>query len=449
MKTGVTFDSSEEDDEKFFDRVDLIETGVCLDSSKKQDERVFKVEGDCEKKDTGPERSWTCGVLSSEETSFSLHETAPSPGVQVTGEVHIRPAPADHGRDSALYFDITGRLDPSSVSVNAIYPSDYDDRSTAGGRCIDLHPSRPGKYKISVTLYLCSGKSLERFSISTTSLRTIVHQGIHFSIAKQWNLSTISQPITFPPPSSSSPGSELSSNYSQREIVIYSASGSISGTYPLFDLLSITTVAGSIQVNILPRPALPSTPHTPASLVLASTSGSIHANVLNIQQYQPGNTIPDRIYTSRLSTVSGSISAKLLHTTSTALLSASGRISADIYPTSSSSPYASSSSIVTSGQSGATDITVHPDLFSPQSPIKKLSGKHTTASGSLKVRYANTWEGQIQVKTLSGRVGINWDGVRIIRDWGGKDILAEKGTGEGQLVLESLSGEVNLGGSAI
>lgn len=46
-------------------------------------------------------------------------------------------------------------------------------------------------------------------------------------------------------------------------------------------------------------------------------------------------------------------------------------------------------------------------------------------------------------------MGINWDGVRIIGDWHGKDVLAEKGTGEGQLVLESASGGVDLGGAAV
>lgn len=386
----------------------------------------------------------TCGSLSPEETSFSLHETALGPGVNVTGEVHLFPAPVNHGRDSALYFDINVLFEPSPVSVMAsqeIYPVDYNDVSTAGDRCIYLSPSRPGKYKISVILYLCQGQSLHRFSVATTSLPIIVHPGISFSIAKQWKLSTISRPITFPPPSSS-PDNEPSSKYTQREIIIYSASGSIAGTYQLFDLLSITTVAGSIDVSIVPHQALPSTPSTPASLVLASTSGSISANVLNIQDHQK---IPDRIFTSRVSTISGSISAKLLHTTFTTLLSTSGRISAEIYPTSSSS----SSSITTSGQSGSTDITVHPDLFSPQSPIKNLSGKHTNTSGNLKIRYPNTWEGHIQARTLSGRVGINWDGVRIIRDWLGKDVLAEKGTGEGQLVLESASGGVDLGGAAI
>lgn len=70
-------------------------------------------------------------------------------------------------------------------------------------------------------------------------------------------------------------------------------------------------------------------------------------------------------------------------------------------------------------------------------------------SGSLKVRYPNTWEGKIQARTLSGRVGINWDGVKIIRDWGGKEVLAEKGVGEGDLVLESISGVVELGGTTV
>lgn len=445
MKTVVARASSKKQDEKFFDGVDLIETRVGFDSTEKQDKRILRVE-----EDSGPNYWCVGGALSPEESSFSLDETALSPGVHVTGEVHIRPAPADHGRDTALYFDINRRLDPPQVPVKAsksTHPPDYDDLSTAGGRCIYLRSYQPGKHKISITLYLCPGKSLERFIIATTSLPIIVHPGINFSITNQWKLFTISHPITFPPPPSS-PGSEPSTKYSQREIVIYSASGSITGTYPLFDLLSITTVAGSIDVNIYPRPALPSTPQTPASLVLASTSGSISANVLNIHT-QPGNKIPDRIYTSRLSSISGSISAKLLHTASTTLLSTSGRIYADIYPTSYSSSSSFSSSITTSCQAGSTDITVHPDLFSPQSPIKKLSGKHANTSGSLKVRYPNTWEGQIQARTLSGRVGINWDGVRIIRDWGGKEVLAERGAGEGQLVLESISGGVELGGTTV
>lgn len=50
---------------------------------------------------------------------------------------------------------------------------------------------------------------------------------------------------------------------------------------------------------------------------------------------------------------------------------------------------------------------------------------------------------------MSGRIGIRWDGVRIIRDWGGKEILAEKGLGNGQLFLDSVSGEVELEGTAV
>lgn len=443
-KTVVARASNKRQDENFFDERDLIETRVDFDSTERQDKMIFRVE-----EDSGSNYWCVCGALSPEESSFSLDETALSPGVNVTGEIHIRPAPAVHGRCTPLYFNIARRLDPSLVPANAskeIHPPDYDDLSTAGGRCIYLRSCKPGKYKISITLYLCQGKSLERFIIATTSLPIIVHPGINFSIANQWKLSTISHPITFPPPPS--PGSEPSTKYSQREIVIYSASGSITGTYPLFDLLSLTTVTGSIDVNIYPRPALPSAPQTPASLVLESTTGSINANVLNIHT-QPGIKIPNRIYTSRVSTISGSISAKLIHTTSTTLLSTSGRISADIYPTSYSSSSPFSSSITTSGQAGSTDITVHPDLFLPQSPIKKLSGKHANTSGSLKVRYPNTWEGQIQARTLSGSVGVKWDGVRIIRDWAGKEILAERGAGEGQLVLENVSGGIDLGGTTV
>lgn len=367
--------------------------------------------------------------------------------MHVTGEVHIRPAPPDHGRDTALCFDIDTRVDPSPASVTAsqaIHPHRYDELSSAGKLSLTLSHTRPGRYYVYVTLYLCPGKSLRQLSINTTSLPITVHPDLHFSITNQWALWTTAHPITFLP--SPSPGGESATpNYSQREIVIYSASGSISGTYPLFDLLSITTISGSIGIDILPRPALSSTPNAPASLVLTSTSGSIRATVLGIHNVE--NTIPDRIYASRLNTISGSIAAKLLHTTSTRLFSISGQLSADIYPTSTASSH--SSHITTSGKSGSTNITVHPDLFSPQTPIKSLGGQHSNTSGSLSVRYPNTWEGKIQARTLSGRVGIRWDGVRIIRDWEGKYILAERGLGGGQLFLDSASGGVDLGGTAV
>lgn len=427
------------------DEQDLIEAGLGFDSSEKQDESF---PGRFEEEDSDSDGSYTRRrALLPDVTSFSLYEKALGPDVHVRGEVHIRPAPPDHGRDTALYFDIDTRLDPSPASGTAsqiIHPPSYDDVFTAGKLSVTLSHTRPGNNYVYVTLYLCPGQSLRQLSINTTSLPIVVHPDIHFSITNRWKLSTTAHPITFLPSPSS--GRELATtNYSQREIIIYSASGFISGTYPLFDLLSITTVSGTIGIDILPRPALASTPYTPASLVLSSTSGSIHATVLNIHNLR--NKIPDRTYASRLNTISGSIAAKLLHTTSTFLSSTSGQLSADIYPTSTSSSH--SSKITTTGQSGTTDIIVHPDIFSPQTPIKSISGQHSNTSGSLTVRYPNTWEGKIQARALSGRVGIRWNGVRIIRDWGGKDILAEKGLGQGQLFLNSLSGEIDLGGTAV
>jgi hypothetical protein len=66
-----------------------------------------------------------------------------------------------------------------------------------------------------------------------------------------------------------------SAGSSTREIIVEKDTGSIFGRYPLYDLLCLKTITGSIVVHIDPQPADPDFPDKPARVVLESTTGSI------------------------------------------------------------------------------------------------------------------------------------------------------------------------------
>lgn len=93
-----------------------------------------------------------------------------------------------------------------------------------------------------------------------------------------------------------------------RSTVINEMSNSVTGTFALHDLLSITTMSGSINIMILPQPA--SSSNATAELRLNTASGSIKVTMAPSLHDLP-TEIPERIFKSSLTSMSGSIDAAL------------------------------------------------------------------------------------------------------------------------------------------
>ncbi|KAI3317198.1 hypothetical protein HD806DRAFT_541456 [Xylariaceae sp. AK1471] len=298
----------------------------------------------------------------------------------------------------------------------------------------------------------------------------------------------IRPPLSQPPPS--------------RRIVLRSSSQPISGSYPLYDLLSISTESGSVSVAVTPHSASEEDPSQPASLELESHSGSVHvtlseafvehhirsddatseppppylstieavdyddnakydikadikAGQKNIPEHisrdGSGNTaigsgVPTREYITSVSTQSGSISGTFPLGSHTALESRSGSlggIELVVMPINRSG----SRRLKTVSRDGMQSVRVVDDDFwavAKEAWWEGMVSRHESHSGSINVEYPDSWEGTIEVESENGSVSVTGRGVEIIREEKGR-VLARKGKeGGGKVIVRARSGSVSL-----
>jgi hypothetical protein len=281
---------------------------------------------------------------------------------------------------------------------------------------------------------------------------------------------------------------------SSRRIVLRSLSESIYGSYPLYDLLSISTQSGSISASVILHSASLEDPQ-PACLELSSYSGSVHATLSDAfvehrvgansapssdpppsystlfdtdgnsdvkhadrgihpeQHYKdsPGNAatqfgVQAREYITSVRSQSGTISGTFPFGASTRLDSHSGSLSGVelvVVPVNASRPRQLST--VSLGGSQSVRIVEH-YLWPKQEKAwwEGMVSRHESQSGSINVEYPNNWEGTIDVETRSGSVSVTGEGVEIIR-MGKRGVIARKGKeSSGKVVVRAGSGSVDL-----
>ena len=375
---------------------------------------------------------------------FSLSQVVEHQGnpfvrpVAIEGEIHIRQA--RERMDMSVRVDVQAQASDSQLIRDEFFEHTVDSLiiRTPSHLSSSLFPS----VRIQATIWISPGVTLENLEIDSHSLPITVYSKQDYSVLGRTKLSTVSRPIVVEAPEPSKP----LGTFRSREIVIHTISGSITGTYPLYELLSITTISGTISIFIVPKSNPQGADTKPASLVLSSTSSSIYATTLIPTNH---TSIPNRKYQSHLSSTSGSLDAILLHTLHSILFTTSGDIRAEIHPFE-SLPDFSGCHISTRTVSGYTSVSVHPSLSHPSLPIRHLSATHHHVSGSLDLAYPAHWEGRIHGKTTSGSLDIDWAGVKIIRDRKGvvgREIEAIRGDArEALLEFHGASGRACLRG---
>ena len=297
------------------------------------------------------------------------------------------------------------------------------------------HERSPCIY-VSATIWIAPGTILETLGIDAETLSVDFFPGLDYAITKSTEISVYSATLSI---KATNAPEKLTIN--SRETVIDVTSGSVTGTYPLYDYLSIHTESGSIDVTIEPKTASEDNVK-PAVLRLTSNSGSVRARTSTISP-------PDREYRADVYTSSGSIDVTLLHGIRTSLRSINGRITANLYPFGDNN---TRTEIESHCHSGSTHVTLHPSLSHPDDPLKRLNAYYGSTSGSMQLQYPDQWEGTVEGTTLSGGINLNWEGLKIIKDgkkgWLKRHIKAVKGDGEGTLVFTDTSGSVTLSGGA-
>ena len=288
---------------------------------------------------------------------------------------------------------------------------------------------------VAATISIPPGTILESLGINTETLSVTLFPGLDYAVTKFTEIHAHSSSLSI---SAEDPPSIV---INSRETHIRVNSGSVTGSYPLYDILNISTNSGSIDIDIEPKDADENNVQ-PAILRLSSKSGSIRALTSTL-------SVPARDYQMTVQSRNGGIDATLLHGSRTSLRSLNGHIRADIYPYGHND---SRTDINTHCQSGSTDITVHSSLSHPTDSIGKLHSEHDSFSGSLNLWYPAQWQGTVRGSTLSGSIDLDWDGLKVVKDekrgWIGRTVEAVRGEGESRLIFSGKSGSVNLGGDS-
>lgn len=331
-------------------------------------------------------------------------------GSYVHVDLQIRGSDSRLTNSKALGFEKTD----SSLVVKT--PKQIPDSIVSGA-------VRPCLY-VSAVISISPGSKLENLNIDSESLAVVFHPGLDYAQSR-----VVETRSHF----------ESSSTYS-RETIINVESASITGSYPLYDLLSIHSNSGSINVDINPKNASIEN-IKPAVLRLTSNSGSVRS-------ITPTTNVPNRDYQTIVSTSSGSIDATILHGRRTSLRSINGQVTAQVYPFGHND---SRTDIETHCTSGGMDITVHSSLSHPNSPLKDLYGYYRGGSGSMNLFYPASWEGAVEGITLSGSLNLDWQGLKVVKDskdGGKRKIEAVRGEGNGTLFFYGSSGSITLKGGS-
>lgn len=357
-------------------------------------------------------------------------------GIRVDGEIHIKPITEALGPSIRVNV-VTCASDPDMTRFEATEAPDSSitmispDSPPAGHA---NHHRLNAYVHAQVTIWVRPGTILPKLKIRTQSLSIILAKGLQFRVEGQVELVTTHGFIE-------SRSSEPSTSIDARDITIQTASGSVKGAYSLYDLLSINTLSGSIDINLDLQEISTSNPK-PAKLLITTLSGQVHVNTPLLAT--PHTAVPLRDYQSSITSQSSKIDIVIPHGSTSTLRSLSGRLSAALHPCGDPAIKSSLSSDVASG---ATRITIHRSRTHPTSALRKLYASHQQKSGSLRLHYPSQWEGDLTGETLSGAISIDWPGLNIIRN-DRRRIAARKGDGkgEGNLEFSTLSGNVDLSG---
>ena len=364
-------------------------------------------------------------------------------GIHTTGEIHFRPT-QDH-LENNIRVDVEMQSTESELIKMVKWSTDEEALLFNSPRRIQKDSAlsvNPCLY-ISTTVWVAPGTTLEHLVVDSESLSVTFHEGLSFS-ADRVEILTLPGHVSMPDHDASHTAIEY------REIDIVVDSGSVSGSYSLYDLLSVKVRSGSINIDIKLEEAAEGSPK-PATLKLNGISGSIRVKVLESSVSTERNDdlrrpiVPNRDYQTWITSTSGSTDVDLIHGSYTQLHSQSGSIRAILTPYGDPriSTYTEAKSL-----SGEINLQVRSSISYPGVPLRSFNGNYEARTGSLKIEYPSEWQGRMEGSVMSGSVKIIWAGLKIIRDsrvgyvW--RVIKGVKGEGESTFSFRSASGSVDL-----
>ncbi|KAH0844149.1 hypothetical protein FOPE_08744 [Fonsecaea pedrosoi] len=215
---------------------------------------------------------------------------------------------------------------------------------------------------------------------------------------------------------------------------------SITGTYQLYDLLDLSTTAGSITVTVEVQPG-----DKPAVLRLSTTAGSVNVKMTSgggfFKKPYVSDVAKSRTLVTEISSTAGSVNGNLVHGNggSTSVSTNAGSISVTIF-TVGVSEMDPQSNITTTSNHGSQHIKIVPDLGSTEA-IRAIEASHTVrGSGSAVVSYPPQWEGMVHLAAHGhGSIGASGPGLEVRRE-SSRELYGYRGATQGRKVEVAVIG---------
>jgi hypothetical protein len=339
------------------------------------------------------------------------------------GNARVLTGPEDQTRDLILSISchasqelLTTKIsyETSSSSLFITLPSLAKDITHQGCLAVDFSMS----FRRNI--------SLNSLSISLDLTNVEVMPGIDLIVLNRTNIKLSTGTLT------------AHSFFESRKTYIDIDAGSVEGEYGLYDVLSISTKAGSIRPEVIPKSISIDKP-APAELLASTLAGSIDIT------FPPANTtIPERDYYTTIKTQEGSIRGNYIHGKSTTLSTNAGSIIAKILPFfTGDSGNSRISTLSTTTDAGKQEIELLSPYNNTGAPIREMASQHLTGFASLKLKYPSEWEGFIDGKTNVGNLALGGSNLTIIEEGRGvvgHYVKAKRGDGDNELKFRSTAG---------
>lgn len=347
------------------------------------------------------------------------------------GTLRIEPAPADQTADIvvSVSYKAPGKRSLSYPPHEATASSLRIQAPSISWKHLGPIKSLGFRGKASATISLKPNINLTDFSISTATFGITTSPDLFArtnATIDSTTLTTPHNPITLP----------LWTN--SRKTVIRTTSSAITGTFTLLDLLSLSSISGTISATVNPGEADPDDPH-PAYFSASSHSGSVHVAFPRF-----ASALPRREYRSSASSSSGTVTGSYILGDGASLSSHSGSIRAEVLAFSGGKM----GRLITTAGSGSTDVTILDEgVEEEEEGAVGVKAWHKSASGSVRLRYPEAWEGRIEGRTGSGNVKVRGRGVVVdVADGVGGRFEAHKGDvdSNGRLEFDTGSGSVDV-----
>ena len=257
-----------------------------------------------------------------------------------------------------------------------------------------------------------------QFSVETRSLDVEIAKGLHFETYHMVLFSTEGSIVC----------SETGLDFTAHNFVIRSLHGSITGNWSFPSSMSLRTgdwssVNRPIDIDLIPK-RWSSGPWTAGTLSAQSESGDISIRMPLDKQHQSLRNMSIDIRSA-----SGSITGSFFTGIQTALLTGgNGSVNATLQPDFS---LPDTSSIITTTDSGDTNIRVLPPVIDPYykiNPLNNTKSDHTTGRGNMRLRYPVEWEGTAVGWSASGNVSVGGDAFDSVLH-GDRLVVARRGKG--------------------